>query len=314
MPVIIRASKSEKTLKKYSYGFQKFKVWCTKYNLPFLPATVNSLALYLSFLIQTRVSTSVLNAAFYAIKWEHDMNLYEEAIFKNKLVKMIMDGGEKLLSKPISKKEPITPEILKNIVSKFSNRNSLKDLRICCISLISYAGFLRFDELSHLQVKHVKFFSSHLEITLEKSKTDVYRKGNLVIISRTEKETCPVKMLETYFKTADLDGVKNKEEFIFRPLSFFKSKNTHKLCKVNKPISYTRAREIVLEALELLGLDKKQFGLHSFRSGGASQAASENVPDRLFKSHGRWRSEKAKDGYIKESLKNKLVVTKNLGI
>ena len=40
------------------------------------------------------------------------------------------------------------------------------------------------------------------------------------------------------------------------------------------------------------------YGLHSLRAGGASAAANAGVPDRMFKRHGRWRSENAKDGYI----------------
>ena len=65
--------------------------------------------------------------------------------------------------------------------------------------------------------------------------------------------------------------------------------------------SYTRMREIVLEKLSELGLDRKLFGLHSLRSGGASAAAGAGVPDRLFKHHGRWRCKHAKDGNIKDS-------------
>ena len=38
------------------------------------------------------------------------------------------------------------------------------------------------------------------------------------------------------------------------------------------------------------------------------------VPDRLFKRHGRWRSENAKDGYVKDSFNDLLFVSKNLGI
>ena len=57
-------------------------------------------------------------------------------------------------------------------------------------------------------------------------------------------------------------------------------------------------RELVLQKLAALGLDPKQFGLHSLRSGGASAAANAGVPDRLFKCHGRWHSENAKDGYV----------------
>ena len=59
--------------------------------------------------------------------------------------------------------------------------------------------------------------------------------------------------------------------------------------------------ELFLNKLAELGFDPKQFGLHSLRSGGATAAANSGVPDRLFKRHGRWRSESAKDGYVKDS-------------
>ena len=65
--------------------------------------------------------------------------------------------------------------------------------------------------------------------------------------------------------------------------------------------------------LAAIGLNKKQFGLHSLRSGGASAAANAGV-DRFFKRHGRWRSENAKDGYVKDSLDERLKVSRNLGL
>ena len=70
----------------------------------------------------------------------------------------------------------------------------------------------------------------------------------------------------------------------------------------------------MLEMLEAIGLDKKKFGLHSLRSGGASAAANAGVPDRCFKRHGRWKSENAKDGYIKDTLKERLSVSKSIGL
>ena len=76
-------------------------------------------------------------------------------------------------------------------------------------------------------------------------------------------------------------------------------------------VSYTRMRELVLEKLSAIGLDPKRIGLHSLRSGGASAAG---VPDRMFKWHGRWRSENAKDGYVKDSLKDRLSVSQHLGL
>ena len=52
-------------------------------------------------------------------------------------------------------------------------------------------------------------------------------------------------------------------------------------------------RELLLEKLEKIGLNPKQYGLHSLRSGGATAAANAGVPDRLFKRHRRWRRENA---------------------
>ena len=79
-------------------------------------------------------------------------------------------------------------------------------------------------------------------------------------------------------------------------------------------MAYTRARELLLSALESLGIDKCKFGSHSLRSGGATAADNAGVNDKLFKKHGRWRSENAKDGYVKEDLRSLLSVSKSLGI
>ena len=89
----------------------------------------------------------------------------------------------------------------------------------------------------------------------------------------------------------------------FRSLSFLPSENTYKL-RGSSPLSYTRAREIVFSAFEL----------HSSRGGGALAAANGNITDRLFKRHGRWKSDKAKDGYVKDNVESLLSVSKSLGI
>ena len=78
--------------------------------------------------------------------------------------------------------------------------------------------------------------------------------------------------------------------------------------------SYSRAREIVLCAFEAIGLSRRDYGLHSLRAGGASAAANAQVSDRLFKRHGRWKSDKAKDGYIKDNILSLLSVSLSLGI
>ena len=55
----------------------------------------------------------------------------------------------------------------------------------------------------------------------------------------------------------------------------------------NVPLSYARARELFLDVVTVVGMEREEFSLHSLCSGGASIAANAGVNDRLFKSHGR---------------------------
>ena len=142
-----------------------------------------------------------------------------------------------------------------------------------------------------------------------KSKTDIYREGRDVLIAKTGLPICPVNMLNRSLNLASIENT--SQEFIFSPIYLSKSENVYKLRK-SCQLSYTRSREMLLSALEGIGLDKTKFGLHSLRSGGATAAAG--IDDRLFKKHGRWKSDKAKDGYVKESITDRLLVSKNLGI
>ena len=70
----------------------------------------------------------------------------------------------------------------------------------------------------------------------------------------------------------------------------------------------------MLEMLAAIGLDKSKYGLHSLKSGGASAASNAGIPDRWFKRHGRWRSENAKDGYVKDKLDDRLAFSRSLGL
>ena len=100
--------------------------------------------------------------------------------------------------------------------------------------------------------------------------------------------------------------------YVFSHLSATKS--GYSLRKDGKRLSYSNMRTIFLEALKPHVIDINQYCLHSLRAGGASAAANRGIIDRLSKRHGRWLSEAAKDGYVKDSVEKTLKVSRSLGI
>jgi hypothetical protein len=65
-----------------------------------------------------------------------------------------------------------------------------------------------------------------------------------------------------------------------------------------------------LSALSDIGLHSSEYGLHSFRAGGATAAANSGVPDRLFKLQGRWKTDIENDGYVLDNVQYLTELTK----
>ena len=305
-------ARSAASNKKYRLYFDKFISWCNKFKFKSLPASVSNVALCFGSLIQQLVSNSVLDAYFYSINWFHKVALVANPC-ESVLLPLILEGGKRFLCKPVNKKEPITVDILGKIVDFFgSDTNNGSHLRTCAMCLLGFSGFFRYNELSHIQMKDITFHDSYVEIFIRQSKTDVYRRGNSIVIAGTSNKLCPVSWLKRYIEAVDL--IYGSDQFVFRNIVYFKNSNRYLICNLNKPLSYSRARELLLTTLHDIGLDASKFSLHSLRSGGATAASNANVSDRLIKAHGRWKSDLSKDGYVKVSLEHKLLVSLNLGL
>ena len=252
-------------------------------------------------------SVSAVEEAYNSVNWVHDIAGLQ-SLAGDAIVKSVVEGVRRLFAKPVVKKEPVTVDDLRAIVEN-SDLTDLGDVMTATLCLLCFAAFLRFDELAGLHCSDVIFADGHLKLRIRKSKTDQYRQGDEVVLTESESPTCPVGMLKQYMALGEVD--RSSEAALFHPITRSRSGVT---LRRQGSLSYTRARELVKEALKKAGRDPDKYGLHSLRSGGATAAANAGVPDRAFKRHGQWRSENVKDGYVKDTLEYRLNVSKSLGL
>lgn len=228
------------------YAFEKFITWCLKFNLSFLPASPVPIALYLVSVIQMKhhsCGKSKINHIFYAINWAHETAHFKENPCQDRWLRLCLEGCIQKISRPVQKKEPITPDVLKLFITSFvSERCSLADLRIVTLFVLCFAGFLRISEALCLKRCHIEFKDDHCSICIENAKTDVYREGNFVVLAKTGKFSCPVQLLYRYISEAGL--MECYDQFIFRAVVLCKKTNKYVLKRKNVPLSYTRTREL----------------------------------------------------------------------
>ena len=231
------------------------------------------ISLYLVNLSKSCSSPAPITKATAAIAWAHRMAGVNDPT-QMSLVKSTSEGLRRSLSKPTVKKEPITPSMLRDMVDSHIKQTSeltvadLMSLRTVAMCLLAYTGFLRFNELSSIRLGHVTFNDEGLKLFIPSSKTDVYHDGRSVVVSNTYTKYCPVEILEKYISLAQIQSV---DSFLFRSLS--KVRKGYKLREANQPMSYTRVREVILDALRPVVDDVSKFGVHSLRAGGATMAA-----------------------------------------
>ena len=306
LPDVALASRAPSTSSKYFSSYNRWRSWAREHDLTVFPASPFHFAIYLRHLMTGAKTASPLESAVHSITWFHQLG-GEPSPSDHPLVKSTLAGAQRVLARQTIKKEPITVSQLEQLVaSKAHSMASLYNIRSVVICLLAFAAFLRFDELAKLVRSDVRIEDDMLKLFIQSSKTDQYRDGAWIVVASSRRATCPVAMMIRYLDRAGLSC----DSPLFCQLS--KTKSGYK--PRSKGLSYSRLRELVLEAFKDIVPDISAIGTHSPRSGGATAAANAGVPDRLFKRHGCWASESAKDGYVQDSLSSRLSVSKALGI
>jgi hypothetical protein len=295
---------------------KKFFEWAKAKSVPLsLPVHPGTIALYIHEMSQKHTSISSLNIVYAAIKWLHSLVPNSEPNpGESEFCRTILQAAKRKVGRPIGKKKPVPASVIREIIDKYAAKQStLKELRTACLCALGFAGFFRFDELKRLQPDQITVHEEYMQILLPKSKTDVYREGNLVYVARSRTKYCPVQLLLRYIEAAKIDFGSSLP--LFRQLTFHKKTNSYSLR--TSGLSYTSCREMFKEALKSLGQDPKEYGLHSLRSGGITEVvrnSNNTVSERLLKLHGRWKTDYAKDMYVQESVPDRLKVTRCLNL
>ena len=303
---VILSDCAPSTVTSYAGAANRWIDWCKSYSFSPLRAGPTAVALYLTSLSDRGLSRSSVLGAAYGIAWLHKKVGCSNPI-DHPFVAQAMAGLKRIVAGPSKKKQTIESHHVRTLIQSHGHlRASLPDLQMVSLITLGFCAFLRWSELCALRACDLEFCSSHMSVVLHSRKNDQFRQGSVVKVARLASNSCPVTLLELSLKRGDHEPLQPLFCLCQKTGTGFKLRRT--------PLSYSRAREQFHRMISELGLESSNFGLHSLRSGGASQAARGGVFGRLWRRHGGWRSVKAADGYVEESLDNTLMVSRSLAL
>ena len=301
---LVLEDRSSSTRKSYLGGFQRWCKWAQAQKVSPLPADGCHLALFLCDIAQSSKSSNPLQSVVYGVSWAHRKALLPDPT-SHPLVEQICQSCKRVCYTPTKKKKAISIHSVGKVFETFGQLGtSLQNLQGVLIVVLGFFGFFRWSDLSLIEVEDIRVHSRYMSVFLKKRKNDQFYKGNTVYLSRMESSTfCPVALVERFISMCDLSSGP-----LLRKIEIRGCKESVS----NKRLSYASARKLVLWMFAEIGLNAKEYGLHSLRAGGASHAARRGVSDRLIACHGGWKSYQSCNRYIRDNHKSLLSVSRKL--
>ena len=190
-------------------------------------------------LFQTGKTFPVIRMSYFAINYFHSIVGYQNSCPAS-FHYNVLDGIRRILAYSATKKPPLTVsqfyQMYNYVGSKTISPSNLGTILIC---VLSFMGFLVFSEVGKLRCCDIIINKTFLSKSIEKSKTDVYREGSWVYVTKLDMTLCPTELVSQYFKKDNIKG--NSQKYIFRGI--ITPKSNSKLRNCDKHISYTCVRE-----------------------------------------------------------------------
>ena len=306
VPNLIGASRAERTKDKYQRAWKKWEAFCQQHRIRSRPADPFNIAVYFNYLLSARGTRGAITDAMYGIRWGHiSAGLHTPT--DHPFTKLAYDGAIRSSNYTgTKKKEPFTATMLRALVDadRFTDYMYFRFVIICSLG---FTSFMRLDEILHVKIEHIQFHQDHLTINLPKSKTDQTREGNIIYLAELGTKYCPVINTAIYIHTLKL----KEGDYLICKLA--KSKAGHNPIGKHQ-MSGSHMRKVFQQHISTYLPHTTNITPHSLRAGGASAAAENGVPDRQISKHGRWKSENARNGYILDTVQNRLEISKKLGL
>ena len=266
----IHSAKAPATLKAYRSDWRDFEAWCHQHRLTPLPATPETVALYIADRAAT-LQSGTIGRRLTSITKAHQAAGFSDspASTRHMVVGETLKGIRRTIGTMQRGKDPLLTEDIRKIV--VACPDSLLGLRDRSLTLVGFAGGFRRSELARIDFHELTFGKKGVIIHLPTSKTDQQGAGRRVGLPfGTHPETCPVRALRRWLNAAAISH---------GPV--FRSVNRHQQVST-RGLYRDSIGPLLKRAAKRAGMKTRPLAGHSLRAGHVTQAAMNGVSEFLI--------------------------------
>ncbi len=284
--VLLKATKAPNTESAYRSAWKLFCRWCQEAGRLPLPASSETVSLYVMALLEERYRLKTIRVKLSGIASQHLAAGLQSPI--DDTARLLLGNAARILQERPRKKAAVMPEQLRVVSALLSGGDDL-DARDLALFLLGFALGWRRAELSVLDLADLSFRSDRgVVVTLGASKTDQEGKGRVASIPfGSHSETCPVRALDAWLRVRGRWRGPLFCRFDGRRRLLRARLSGHAICRVTKDL------------LGRIGEDSRLYGAHSLRAGMATAGGENGASDIAIMQRGGWKSMQTVLGYVR---------------
>ena len=283
-----RNSRSPVTIRAYARSWRTFELWCLAYDRASLPATPETVALWITDLAATQ-RPATIRRHLAAVSVRHRAAGYPSPT-RDLTVADTVEGITRTLGAAPTQKAPLRAGDVADLVDRL-DRSTLIGARDWALLAVGFAGAFRRSELVALTVDQLveENAGDWLRAWVASSKTDQRGEGEPVYLPWARDERlCPVRALRRWL---DLAGVTTGPAL----------RSVSKGGQVGPSLADRSVCRVVQRTAKAAGLNPDRYGGHSLRAGFVTTATEAGVSDLVIMRHTRHRSRRVMDLYSRDA-------------
>ena len=279
------AEKSEATRRAYRSDFAIFTAWCGARGVASLPATPQTVQVFLASQAIGKTKASTLGRRVAAIRYAHKLAGIESPT-NSELVKAELRGIRRTIGAAPEQKDPATADRVVSMVAAIPD--ALAGLRDRALLLLGFAGAFRRSELVALTVADLTEAPGGMRVMIRRSKSDQEGAGQEIAIPAGGKLRA-VDAVRAWLAAAGIT-----EGPVFR--------SVNRGGRVLPGALTDRSVALIVKAYaERAGLDPAVYAGHSLRSGFLTSAAENGANMFKMMEVSRHKSVDTLRGYVRRA-------------
>jgi integrase len=282
----IARARAVSTVRAYQSDWEDFACWAGAHQLESLPASPQTVALYLTDRAST-LAAATLTRRLTSISRQHVRSgLTSPASTRIPVVGDTLRGIKRTIGTAQQRKDPLLSAAIRNIIA--ASPQTLAGLRDRALLLVGFAAGSRRSELAALTVENVTFCPKGMTVVIARSKTDQNGAGRTIgVVGGRDETTCPVRSLQLWLAEAKITS---------GPL--FRSIDRHGHVSA-RGLNCGSVAYILKQAARRAGMRVESLGGHSLRAGCVTECASNGVPEYVIMRQTGHTSRQMLDRYIR---------------